>query len=98
MTTNSAAVPTDHPAMAGHFPGHPVVPGVVIMENILQQLGELHPGLVCSGVKKLKFLAPLAPGEVFEISFAEPSETSIRFTAMIGETKLATGRLALQAN
>jgi 3-hydroxyacyl-[acyl-carrier-protein] dehydratase len=38
------AIPADHPSLAGHFPGAPVVPGVVILDEIAAALAEWRPG------------------------------------------------------
>ena len=56
-------VPTDHPAFAGHFPGRPVLPAVVLLETVIEAspqvfrqgnrgdrlvTGEIH-GSTCAG-------------------------------------------------
>jgi 3-hydroxymyristoyl/3-hydroxydecanoyl-(acyl carrier protein) dehydratase len=50
-----------HPALAGHFPGNPVVPGVVVLERVAAALRAWRG----ERVEKLdaKFVQPLLPGE-----------------------------------
>ena len=50
-----------HPALAGHFPGNPVVPGVVLLERVAAALRTWRG----ERVEKLdaKFVQPLLPGE-----------------------------------
>ena len=50
-----------HPALAGHFPGNPIVPGVVLLERVAAALRAWR-GV---RIEKLdaKFVQPLLPGE-----------------------------------
>jgi 3-hydroxymyristoyl/3-hydroxydecanoyl-(acyl carrier protein) dehydratase len=63
-----AQVPADHPCLPGHFPGNPVVPAVVLLEQVLAAL-RLWRGAHWQ-LRRLvtaKFLVPLRPDERFEI-------------------------------
>jgi len=60
--TASIRVPIDHPALAGHFPGNPVVPGVLVLERVLEAAeGRLGHPLRIRGLVHAKFPAPLLP-------------------------------------
>ena len=49
-----------HPALAGHFPGNPIVPGVVLLDHAIHALARLG-GLPEAGIRigTAKFLAPV---------------------------------------
>lgn len=55
-------IPANHPCLPGHFPGHPLVPGVVVLEQVLHAVGQrcAHPPAALR-LPQVKFLAPLYP-------------------------------------
>jgi 3-hydroxymyristoyl/3-hydroxydecanoyl-(acyl carrier protein) dehydratase len=56
------AVEPTHPALPGHFPGHPIVPGVLLLDHVLSAVtAELNRPV--SVLKQVKFAAALLPGE-----------------------------------
>ncbi len=55
-------VAADHPCLAGHFPGRPVVPGVVLLEEALACLP-------AGTLTVAKFLRPVLPGEAIEVAW-----------------------------
>jgi hypothetical protein len=59
-----------HPALAGHFPGNPVVPGVVLLERVLDA-AQRRFGMRADALRlpQVKFLQPLLPGQMAEIMF-----------------------------
>jgi 3-hydroxyacyl-[acyl-carrier-protein] dehydratase len=38
ITVTDISFPSTHPALAGHFPGMPIVPGVVLLDAILSAI------------------------------------------------------------
>ena len=92
----------DHPAFAGHFPGVPMVPGVVLLDAAIhaaqQTLRRSTSGdslnTACQ-ISSVKFLSPVGPGETLSISCTPCASGSIRFDISSGSRKVATGTLVL---
>lgn len=67
-------VPTDHPAFAGHFPGRPIVPGVVLLDRaIMFAENLLGYSFRKWQIANAKFFSPVGPGEflVFALAIKE---------------------------
>lgn len=92
----------DHPAFAGHFPGAPIVPGVVLLDAavhaVLQSLRCATSGdkdgmkNICQ-ISSAKFLSPVSPGETLTIACTTAASGSTRFDISSGSRKVATGTL-----
>ena len=53
------AYPPGHPALDGHFPGHPIVPGVLLLDAALHAAGLAAP----VRIDQVKFSVVVRPGE-----------------------------------
>jgi 3-hydroxymyristoyl/3-hydroxydecanoyl-(acyl carrier protein) dehydratase len=90
-------VPASHPSLPGHFPGAPVVPGVVVLDLVLRAASEWQQRVVSvSGLKQVKFLAPLLPEERADVAL-EINGDALGFRVARGEQVIAQGTFVLAA-
>ena len=85
-----------HPSLPGHFPGSPVVPGVVLLSEVLADLRRQLPHVRVTGIKKLKFLRMLFPGQEFTVEFGATAANNLRFKCWRDAALLADGNLVLK--
>ena len=91
----SRAIRADHPSLPGHFPDTPLVPGVVILDEVLAALLEWRQGCDLTGIRTVKFLVPLKPEQPFSIYFftEDDSAGEVNFSCRIEERIIVEGRL-----
>jgi 3-hydroxyacyl-[acyl-carrier-protein] dehydratase len=85
-------LPAEHPSFAGHFPGNPIIPGAVLLDEILAVVERAQgQSSVAWTVKWVKFLRPVRPGDelAIEITAAPGGET--RFRCWVGALEAITG-------
>jgi len=100
------AVTINEPFFQGHFPGRPIMPGVLIVEALAQAAGVLAVeslGLAGSGklvyfmaIEGAKFRTPVEPGVLLrlEVSFVQKRASVCKFAGRA----LVNGKLAAEAN
>lgn len=87
-------VPLDHPAFPGHFPGTPILPGVVLLDTALQAIARASGiTLDCCEISSVKFLSPANPGDKLVIEHTVSASGTIRFDILADRRKIASGSI-----
>lgn len=81
VAVTTLTIGAEHPALVGHFPGMPIVPGVVLLDEMLQTLGSQDG---CAGIVwrigAAKFVKLVRPGELLTLAHEQLDNGSIRFS------------------
>lgn len=97
-------VTANEPHFAGHFPGYPIMPGVLIVEAIAQAGGALllteipdrdQKLMVFTGIERAKFRKPVTPGDQLrvEVDVLAWRSTAVRMQGNVW----VDGKLACEA-
>jgi 3-hydroxyacyl-[acyl-carrier-protein] dehydratase len=99
---------SDDPIFAGHFPGNPLVPGVILTEALAQTAGivaasgypdESKPLFLLSAIRGMKFFRPVRPEERIILRAEKLGQMQdllqFKVTAAVAETLVADGQIVL---
>ena len=88
----------DHPTTTGHFPGNPIIPGAVLLNEVLRAIamGLKKAETVCE-IQCAKFLRPVRPGDRVLIRWDTMEGGEIKFACLMSDTQdvVLTGSLRL---
>ena len=91
-------VPAGHPVFSGHFPGRPIVPGVMLLEWVVEECARLR---ACAPstlrVREAKFFTPLQPEQTAVLQL-ESGESRCTFSISYRKATIARGILEWDAN
>lgn len=87
-----------HPALKDHFPGNPIVPGVVILTEILHLIRDLPERWgTWTGASCVKFHSPLRPEELMTVSLEYVDLREMTFRGQVKERLIVSGSLTYQS-
>jgi 3-hydroxyacyl-[acyl-carrier-protein] dehydratase len=86
-------IAASHPALSGHFPGNPVVPGVVMLDHVASVIERLWKKHVV-GFPQVKFLRPLRAEQNVEL-IIEGDEVRARFQILSDAQLLVSGMVEI---
>lgn len=86
-------LPSPHPSLEGHFPGKPVLPGVVLLDEALHAI-ESASGIVRPWrIGSVKFLGTVTDEPVLTLEYERTPSGALRFTITDGVRPVATATL-----
>ena len=90
--THSICIDSEHPSLPGHFPGQPIVPGVVLLSEVIdcyRQTSDKDDRLI--EIPMIKFKKPLLPGQRCRVEFDERPSGKIAFVCYRDNEEIASG-------
>jgi 3-hydroxyacyl-[acyl-carrier-protein] dehydratase len=95
---SQVTIPMDHPSIAGHFPGSPVVPGVLMLGEVMAAMRRIvQGGITFVGLPAVKFVSPWIPGERLTIRLESEGGQRMTFTCLADTRLIASGSLEYRA-
>jgi 3-hydroxyacyl-[acyl-carrier-protein] dehydratase len=82
------SIPGSHPSLAGHFPGQPIVPGVLVLDQAVALVLRDYPSKRLAELTNAKFLAPVLPGDEVTVSCSEAAGGLVIICEVAGRTVL----------
>ena len=92
-------IPNDHPCLPGHFPGRPIVPAVVVLDEVRAMIADTCPEQPMRAIDHCKFQDFVLPGQPFRIVLTASRTGAVDFEchAVDDDRVLANGRIRLKA-
>jgi 3-hydroxymyristoyl/3-hydroxydecanoyl-(acyl carrier protein) dehydratase len=98
MSKLTLRLAADHPTAAGHFPGNPIIPGALLLAEVVRCIEQAEGArFVSCNVKAAKFLAPARPGDTVEIEYSRSAQGTLEFQCTVGGTKVLSGGVVANA-
>jgi len=102
LRTTKLRIADEHPAAEGHFPGNPIIPGAILLREIVAAVSGTSQESVgdvsgCLEIRSAKFHHPVRPGDTLTVSWTGHTGGEVRFSCSVdgSDRPAVTGMLRL---
>jgi 3-hydroxyacyl-[acyl-carrier-protein] dehydratase len=87
----------DHPTANGHFPGNPIIPGALLLDEVVAACTATLNRTPAVSIRSAKFLHPVRPGDALQMQWRIIADGLISFECRLidGDVLAASGTLQL---
>ena len=97
MTDLSIAFAADHPCGPGHFPGNPIIPGALLLSEVLARIAsDLKVDNIVWNINSAKFPRSVRPGDRVNIQYKSVAQHEVSFDCRVHEGKVLSGTARYQ--
>jgi 3-hydroxymyristoyl/3-hydroxydecanoyl-(acyl carrier protein) dehydratase len=90
VSARTLTITAEHPALNGHFPGAPILPGVVLLDEMVRALeADTGDGRGHWRIGTAKFVRPVHAGETLTFGHERLANGSVRFSVLRGGQRVA---------
>lgn len=80
----------DHPTAAGHFPSNPIIPGALLLDEVVKAVVEAAGSGGETVIRAAKFFKPVQPGDSLHVRWQLLADGAIKFECrLVGRENVA---------
>jgi 3-hydroxymyristoyl/3-hydroxydecanoyl-(acyl carrier protein) dehydratase len=81
----------DHPAASGHFPANPIIPGALLLDEVVTAIAGAGHGVAV--IRAAKFLRPVRPGDSLNLRWQYLTAGTVKFECELAGSGIAVSGL-----
>jgi 3-hydroxyacyl-[acyl-carrier-protein] dehydratase len=85
----------EHPSLAGHFPGEPIVPGAILLDHAISYVERSFARRV-SAIPVAKFIVPVRPRQIVVLAIEKTDYDRVSLTGAVADVKVFAATLILE--
>lgn len=87
----------DHPTAAGHFPSNPIIPGALLLDEVVKAVARAANSDGEIVIRAAKFFRPVRPGETVHVRWQPVAAAAVKFECRLtnGDGVAAAGTLEI---
>jgi len=85
----------EHPSLAGHFPGDPIVPGAILLDHAISYVEQVSARKV-SAIPVAKFIVPVRPRQIVVLTVERTDFDRVSLIGTVADVRVLTATIMFE--